>query len=514
MKIINIKSLLILAGFLWVCLSFMGFTQMVSQRSAENLAEIQIQHAQRELLEKSKNLKFKLAQWSYNYHLVKTKGLDFDQEGFLTSEFNDMYFFKFEENTLKTQWIKSKDMSSVTVPTPGRLLARMKSISQDEILKKDFIYFADKTSEQGPKIFFGFPILDDVLGEGVLLSTLDLDYVQLLSPDLNTTLLDSKSRFLFHPQKEYIGQSAKHLLSNNTNDLFEKKAKLPVLNLEFIYKVPKAKFAVEIFWPLVVTCLGLVLAFGVLIYETFMQAPINLKSAIDITSDSFKASESTKDEYGSILKLNEIRDSLNQMSLLSSVLKGRIDLAANGELSPRLFENLKNDFDVLDRTIESTYLASQDGQVTNPSKSNPKFKELNANPNINQIVNADNKTEIPVAPTSISQAAAVFRDQGFDVESEFENSATFDNLLDFSELEIGEDFELLEHESELQSDEIKSNPNFANKGQSKGVVFQEYIGADSETNDWAKIIEELTEEINTAKLKPTEISPKDNSIYG
>jgi hypothetical protein len=369
MKVINIKSVLILTGFLWVCFSFLGFTQLASENSVDQIADSHLKHAKSELLQKSKDLRFKLGQWAFNYHLVKTKGLDFDQDGFLASDFNDIFFFKLVGDDLKTQWIKSKDMSSAVVPR--QLLNQLKPLSKEQILDKEFVYFSDKTTVHGPKVFFGFPIKDEMMGEGFVLGSLDLDYVNLISADLNTYLTDARGRFIFHPKKEYIAQNSSHLTAQENKDVFVKTAQLSNLGLEFIYITPKAKVWVDTFWPMVVMCLGLLLAFGVLIFEIYMQAPLNLKTAVDISTSPLKSNESSKDEYGSILKLNEIRDSLNQMSLLSSVLKGRVDLAANGELNAKLFEDIKTDFDTLDKTIETTYRSSQNLETDPSSDLNP-----------------------------------------------------------------------------------------------------------------------------------------------
>lgn len=530
MKVINIKSVLILTGFLWVCFSFLGFSHLASKNSAEKIAESNLRHAKNELLQKSKELRFKLGQWAYNYHLVKTKGLDFDQDGFLASDFNDIFFFKLVDNNLKTQWIKSKDMSSAVVPR--QLLNQLKPLSKEQILEKEFLYFSDKTKLHGPKVFFGFPIEDEQMGEGFVLGSLDLDYVNLISSELNTYMTDARGRFVFHPKKEYIAQNATHLTAQNNKDVFVKTAQLSNLGLEFIYITPKSAIWVDTFWPMFVMCLGLLLAFGVLIFEVYMQAPLNLKTAVDISSSPLKASEATKDEYGSILKLNEVRDSLNQMSLLSSVLKGRIDLAANGELNTKLFEDIKSDFETLDKTIETTYRSAQNLESgfssdlnSKQSKATPSNSETAES--LQQIVGGSSSILIPEGQAisnnsqvgspsqSISQAALAFKDQGFDLDDDEDLSdqdQTFESLMDFTDLDLEDD---LGEEFSVQLDNLAFGDNknsveddfeSVDSDQAEGVVFQEYIGADSEANDWAKIIEELTEEINTAPLKPSDLA--------
>lgn len=523
MKIFNLKSVLILAGFIWVCLSFLGFADLAANRSAQKIADTSLTFAQSEFEQKSKDLRFKLAQWFYNYHLVKTKGVDFDQEGFQASEFNDIYFFKLDGSNIKTQWIKSKDMQTAAVPT--QLTSRLKQWSKEQLEDKDFIYFSDKAAGQNAKVFFGFPISDEVMGDGLVLSSLDLDLVQLLSTSLNTYALDSRGRYIFHPKKEYIAQNANQLMAlaaDGGNEAFLVKS-ISTANsgIEFVYRAPKAAVLINALWPMIIMSLGLLLAFGVLIFEIYMQAPLNFKSSYDISSAHLKASEMSKDEYGSILKLNEVRDSLNQMSLMSSVLKGRLDLAANGEMSSQLLETIKNDFATLDRSIESTYRSSQNleteskldlSNIENVTVSeNPEIGDFSEeNPALAELQASPEKKE--KAPNSIAEAALAFRDQGFDLEDD----ATFDGL-EFSDLDLDND---LSEEFSVQLDELDSEARISlddeesEDSSEEGVVFQEYLGADSEVNDWAKIINELTEEINTAELKPSRVNAKDDGLHG
>jgi hypothetical protein len=123
------------------------------------------------------------------------------------------------------------------------------------------------------------------------------------------------------------------------------------------------------------------------------------------------------------------------------------------------------------------------------------------------------------ASNSISQAALAFKDQGFDLDDDEDSSLglvdqdhTFEGLMDFTDLDLKDD---VSEEFSVQLDnlafgdnkndldeESKSYPS----DQAEGVVFQEYLGAETEANDWAKIIEELTEEINTVELKPSNLA--------
>lgn len=521
MKIISLKSVLMISGLVWVLLSFYWFVNRTTQDSAIQLAEANIQSAYTEALQKSDDLRFKLGQWAYNYHLVKTKGVDFDQDGFLASEFDDMYFFKLEDADLKTQWIKSKDMTTAVVP--AGLSTKLKQWSKEDLLKKEFIVFTEKVKSKGAKVFFGFPVVDPVMGEGVILSSLDQDYVQLISPHLNVYLLDSKGRFLYHPQKEYIGQSAGRLTQVEGKDLVLKTASAGSIDGELVYRKKIDGVWAQTLWPTLVMFFGLLLTFGVIIFEMLMQAPLNIGSGLTMSQAS--ASTSEKDDYGTILKLNEVRELLNKMSLTSSVLKGRLDLASNGELDQRLFENIKVDFDVLDQTIEQAYRTSQTFEPEAQTKKSEDVSQDMTEESSAELTSADNGVVISMVSghqiasatqdqtsglSSLTEAAKVLQEQGLDLDNE-EPDDVFGDFQDsaFDTLSFDTDLTNIE---ETQSDETWGDLlDFKDEDDvAEGVVFQEYIGTENEVNDWAKIIEELTEEINTVEFKPTALNKDQN----
>lgn len=529
MKFLNLKSILMACGLLWVGISFYWFTKNLTQDSVTQMADQSLEYANTEFIQKSKDLRFKLAQWSYNYHLVKTKGIDFDQDGFLNSEFEDIYFFKVEDNEFKTQWIKSKDMGSAAVP--ARINAKLKQWTKEQLLGKEFIYFSEKVNRKGSKVFFGFPINDDQMGEGLILSSLDLDYVQLLNPKLGVYVLDSKGRFISHPNKEYIGQSGSQWIQSlGEKSVFIKTATSNMLSAEFLYQKKVTGIMAQVFMPTLVMFLGLLLVFGVLIFEVYMFTPLNFAQNAEVDSNT-RDDVFSKDSYGSILKLDEVRESLNRMSLLSSALKGRIDLAANGELDRKLFEDIKMDFETLEEAIDSTYKSSQNiDENLETQKTKNHINKLLQNKktettatttstgnvvdfNIDQFTDMDSvsvskfKEDDSNKPQlgSLQDALSAFKTQGFDEDFD-EDSITFEDYkahLPFDDVK----FETSEFDSiEINDEDI----NFENiidtneqQVESGGVVFQEYMGPENETNDWAKIIEELTEEINTVELKPT-----------
>lgn len=530
-------------GFVWVALSFYWFVNQNLQTSKTTLADTNIQSAYEELTQTSEDLRFKLGQWAYNYHLVKTKGVDFDQDGFLASEFDDIYFFKLEETDLKTQWIKSKDMAAAVVPSG--LSAKLKEWSKEDLLKKNFIYFTENIKTKGSKVFFGFPISDEVMGEGVILSSLDLDYVQLISPHLNVYLLDSKGRFLYHPQKEYVGQSPGSLVKSDNKNIFVKTSSVKSIDGEFIYRVKMDGVLAQTIWPTLVMFLGLALVFGILIFEIYMQAPLNIPTSITNMSD--QSSSLDKDEYGSILKLNEVRELLNKMSLSASVLKGRLDLATNGELDQKLFEDIKEDFENLDRTIELAYQKTQliESDSTREKEAvKARLQAFAENPAKASLTEAaitteltgDDDTRLGVRLGALQEAAQILKDQDlssdFDMsddnfkeedlqtagttKDESESEETFGAFedIDFEDLNFESDLIAIDDESHSETwDDLLEDSG--EDSQNKGVVFQEYIGPETEVNDWAKIIEELTEEINTAELKPTvSKQEKDSEIRG
>jgi hypothetical protein len=109
----------------------------------------------------------------------------------------------------------------------------------------------------------------------------------------------------------------------------------------------------------------------------------------------------------------------------------------------------------------------------------------------------DNKGGAPIQ--SLQNAAQIMREQGFgDGNAEdVEDHLGFENQVEFEDINF-DDAGITFSDA---TDEVVG----------EGVVFQEYIGTDSETNDWAKIIEELTEEINTVEIKPTDFRTTDVS---
>jgi hypothetical protein len=499
MKFLNLKNVLILSGFLWVGISFYWFSKNETQEALNKMADMSISYANSDWLQRSKDLRFKLGQWSYNYHLVKTKGLDFDQEGFLKSEFENIYFFKFEDDGFKTQWVKSKDMASAVVPKS--IGSKLKFWTKDQVLEKEFIYFSEKNGGQASKVYFGFPIVDDFMGEGLILSSLDLDYVQLLNPSLGVYVLDSKGKFLFHPKKEYIGQAGdRWVQSKKESNVFFKSELAKGIDGEFIFSQKIEGIAAQTLMPTIVMFLGLCLIFGVLIFEIYMLSPLALKNEINISDLDSSKSDFNKEDYGSLLKLNEVRESLNKMSLLSSVIKGRLDLAANGELDSRLFEDIKMDFETLDQNLESTYRSSQvyDQELATSTAidDQPPQSDVVTKPVVSDT-SMDNKGGAPIQ--SLQNAAQIMREQGFgDGNAEdVEDHLGFENQVEFEDINF-DDAGITFSDA---TDEVVG----------EGVVFQEYIGTDSETNDWAKIIEELTEEINTVEIKPTDFRTTDVS---
>ncbi len=470
MKVLNLKWILIVCGFAWVSFSFFWFTSDFAKKNGEQIAKLSIERSESELLQISKDLKFKLGQWSYNYYLVKTRGLDFDQDAFLNSEFDEIYFFKLIKGEFRAQWVKSKDMAAAVIPET--LSSKLGRWSKSQVLDQEFIYFSEKSSSNISKVFFGFPILDESLGEGLLLSALDLDYVQLINSSLNTYLVDAKGRYVFHPNKEYIGQNSLSLLNSQDEGSISKTVPIKSMDLELIYKKKMDAILAQILGPNLVMFMGLFLIFGVLVFEIYMKAPLNLKSSLDISqaidADNELSSDFSKDEYGAVLKLNEVRDSLNKMSLLSSALTGRLDLATNENIDKKLFINIKDDFKNLDKIIDSAYKSSQT------------LESLVEIPDL-EDVDADGPEALGFNAKEIESVSLQPNESDLADLSIAENKNSEDKIENF----VTEDYSNLDVENE------------------DGVVFQEYMGAETESNDWAKIIDELTEEINSAELKPT-----------
>ncbi len=514
MKLFNLKTILILIGFIWVALSFLWFSQKQTHQALITSAEKSLEFTKLDLIQKSKDLRFKLGQWGYNYQLVKTKGSDFDQDSFMASEFESIYFFKLEDNEFKPQWSKSKDLATVAIPKS--IKSKLKAWTKEKLETQDFLYFSDDPSPKGSKVFFGFMIKDESMGEGLLLSSLDFNYVQLIPTSLNVYLIDTQGRFLSHPRREYIGQSASRWLTSETKNMFTKSMPAGFISAELIYKQKIPAIMSQAFVPTFVMFLGLMLIFGVLIFDIYMSSPFNSSIKSTIVQTNCDSNGSGKDNYASVLKLNEVRESLNKMSLLSSALKGRLDLASLEKADQTLFSDIKSDFEQLDQMLDSAYKVSQNNNFNETAINNipdsvgmsvdNKIKINSNSPFVSQF-NFDDTAK--VSELSAGKKVDPKVNQNSDLLSkELEESLSamksFDDQ-DFN-FEIGlEEFDLgeTEFDDEMLDDELNIGSSHEEINQ-KGVVFQEYIGADSESNDWAKIIEELTDEINTAPLKPTQ----------
>ncbi len=520
MKLFNLKTVLMMFGFLWIALSFFWFTQKQTQDSLVLSAEKNLEFAKLEFLQKSNDLKFKLGQWGYNYNLVKTKGLDFDHESFANSDFESIYFFSIQNNEFKPQWSKSKDLAVATIPRS--IKSKLKTWTKEKLAAQNFIFFSDDPSPKGSKIFFGFYVADTLMGEGLLLSSLDLSYVQLVTGGLNTYLVDHQGRFLFHPKREYIGQSAsKWLRTENSDNTITKSIPAEFIGGEFIFKQKSPILLSQVLMPTLVMYLGLMLVFAVLIFDIYLSSPLKLAgSTVDLDIDrnnGLKVAQLEDESFKSITKLNSIRESLNKMSLLSSALKGRLDLATIEKADATLIYDIKKDFEDLDRMLDETYKSilndslKNDGSLKDVVKGKVISSTIldNTNGTASKSTsgfspNEDNKN-IHALGQEIQNSLNDFNDNeefNFDIALE---EFDLEDTLDSEDLTEGDlDDEL--------SDGLSLKDLDLSSGNGKGVVFQEYVGADMSadsesnlgSNDWAKIIEELTDEINNAPLKPTQ----------
>lgn len=468
MKFLNIKFLLMVTAFLWVSLSFYWFSNSLIDQKSQEIAQNEINSAKFELLTQSRNLKFKLGQWTYNYNLVKTKGADFDNESYANSEFETIFLFNLKNGEFVPQWSKSKDVGLVKVP--NSIYRQLKKMDKDSFLKGDYFFFSDDNQS---KIYFGFPVADDELGEGAIVASLDQEYLSLLPSNSNTYLVDENNKFIYHPNSEYIAKSAKAWLSSNEKTLLVKSEPLSFIDGQLIYRKKLEGISAQMFMPTLVMMLGLLLIAGILIFEFFMAAPLVVNA--DISAESLNSGGEEKDEYLSVLKLNKIRDSLNKMSLLSTVIKGRLDLASLGETDKKLMMDIKNDYDTLENLIDATYKESQ------------------------KSLSSELSTE-PSEQFKISDAVNDSID-GLDLDS-YEDDTSGELEMDSSVNMDLEKTSVSKNQQALGQDLNYQNNGLDSESDSEGVVFQEYLGEDTSTNDWAKIIDELTDEINNIEIKP------------
>ena len=535
----NLKVLLTLLLFLWVSGSFIFFARKNIENSRYERASIQAQSVKDYLDLYKKDLRFKLAQWVYNYHLVKTQGIEFDQGAFLNSEFQSMFFFSYSKNQFEVQWVKSKDIGEADVPAV--LLKKNKAWTFDELVKhRDFIFSSQQSNNLGAQVFFGFPVDDPVMGKGLIASTLDPEYLK-LSSFLDShhssqnlfpaKIVDSSGAYILHSKSEYIGQNA--IEDQDSHYLF------PVLGTGLRIFVQKSKISWLSFvaLPVGVMLSGLLLLLGLLLFEVVQ----SLKKGSVMTpfaGHPVKNGETGLDShaYEAILKQGELRDNLNKISLLSSSLKGRLDLALVGNGDQDILNDLIHDFESLDNFIERTYKFSQEKTDETPRRSKPHVqkKPSSRNPSPRDFS--------PKSPSFKSPSLKSRSDEdGVKVSSEsFEShlgSSSFDmeppsssenfeigvsekmeaktqqiqeELLNFKEEHGGLDpsmrgkdlsFEIFDEEF-LEEEEWnlrspKPSSLDVSSGVSSGVSSEDSSDELSDNSNWSKVIEELTNELNS-----------------
>lgn len=346
--IFNLKTLLTFLLFLWVSGSFIFFARKNIEKSRYEKAQIQAQSVKGYLDLYRKDLRFKLAQWAYNYQLVQAQGIEFDQEAFLNSEFQSLFFFKHSENQFEVQWVKSKDIGGEEVPAPLMEKSRVWTF-KDLVERGDFI-FSSQQSNLGGQVFFGFPVDDPVMGKGLIAATLDHEYLNLSSllvlpqDSLQTVspvrIGDSSGTYLFHPRSEYIGQEIvedqeSHYLfpiSDTDIHVFVQKSEIPWLSF--------------IGWPIGVMLSGLLLLLGVLLFEVAQSQSKGLVVKTQADEDSVKGEELEIDSLGHGESESKTFEQVKEDK--KSVGKNLLDFKESQEGLEFAFGNEDLSFDIFD----------------------------------------------------------------------------------------------------------------------------------------------------------------------
>lgn len=530
-KILNLKTFLILSLFIWVAASFTFFNKQAAQKDQAMQTAKTVQALSQYMDLYKQDMRFKLAQWVYNYQLVKTQGIDFDQQAFLKSEFQSIYLMKWDGQGFDLQWVKSKEIGAQEIPES--LLRQQKVWSFESLVQQKDFMFSGMDSKLGSQIYFGFPVDDPLVGKGVVVAVLDNEFLPLNFIDGNVAILDNQGHYLFHSRPEYIGKIA---TVNSGHKNLENREIYPIQDgaYDVLVVTEPENYLAELGAPIAILFSGMLLIIGIFLFDLYMNPFGNGEGNITLVSDA--DDEFASQGYASLLQVSELREKLNKMSLLSSALKGRLDLATLGEIDETLLQDLGNDFQELDQMIDESYRLSQkvnvgevDGTsqderkiVLSPSESEMASKETQAPEEFsievkeplgeaNEKVNA-NSSVLLTSDDSV-QASGVVKEKNQESYVESEKELSLEELPFAMNSELS--FDLFDDElfdEDIDGIDIKDHTKengVHSREEVSGVVFEPYLTADgSESNDWSKVIEELADELNSidAEWKGSESS--------
>lgn len=360
MSIKTYKILLWGLTLAWAAVSFVFFGNKLLRQTTFTEAKNSVEYTQSFFEEYSKQIKFKLGQWSYNYQLKSHKGVEFDHAAFMDAEFDLIGFYAFNADEEKTpyekQWLKSKDFAANELPE--NLIERIQGVSYESVVQMPYLWMAGLDSS-GQSVVLILSAVDDVaIGKGVLVGVLDLEMVPYSKLNPNALVVDSQGRYLMHPQKEYLAQRASATIKQiPEGELYSFEGENWLLSkkngYDYVYRAEKKDLISLAGLPMVLMLLGL--GFLVALPMLLQDEPEPFE---DVTSYEPKTAEQSDIDfagYESVLKVQSLREKLNKMTLISSSLKGRLDLASLGEVDQKLLKDIISDFRTLDKSIDDAF---------------------------------------------------------------------------------------------------------------------------------------------------------------
>ncbi len=359
MSIKTYKILLWGLALAWATVSFAFFGHQLLNKTTFNEAKTSVTLTQSFFEEYSKQIKFKLGQWSYNYQLKSNKGVEFDHAAFMEAEFDLIGFYSItddESAPYEKQWLKSKDFASNELSE--NIVTRMQTLSYEAVKSSAYVWMAGLDESGQSVVMMASAVNDAAIGTGLLVGVLDLERVPYgrISPDV--VVLDSEGRFILHPRKEYMAQKASSVIKTiPEGELYAHEGEAWLHHrqngYDYVFRAEQKSLVGMAVWPLILMLLGL--GFLVALPMLLQEEPEAFEDVKAFEPKTAEQSEIDFAGYESVLKVQNLRDKLNKMSLISSSLKGRLDLVSLGEIDQKLLKDIVTDFNTLDHVIDEAF---------------------------------------------------------------------------------------------------------------------------------------------------------------
>lgn len=435
MSIKSYKVLLWGLALAWAAVSFVFFGHKLLNQTTFQEAKTSVVLSQSFFEEYSKQIKFKLGQWSYNFQLKSNKGVEFDHAAFMEAEFDLIGFYSVTEDEdlmYEKQWLKSKDFASSELP--ASLVERMQKLSYDVAKDSSYVWMAGLDESGQSVVMIATAVNDAAVGTGLLIGVLDLEMIPYSKASPEVVVVDAEGRFVMHSRKEYMAQKASALIKSiPEGEMFHKDGEAWLVSrhngYDYVYRAEQKSLMAMAAWPMVLMLLGL--GFLVALPMLLQDEP---EAFEDVNAFEPKAAEQSEIDfagYESVLKVQSLRDKLNKMSLISSSLKGRLDLVSLGEVDQKLLKDLVTDFSILDKSIDDAFNEASEfntqDDLQSSSESATSFvmpslpdKPLVSAPKV-EVVNPTLESSQPEASTqdtSASEVSTVVKAQTFAFEIE------------------------------------------------------------------------------------------------